>query len=85
MPAGKPTDQQVKAAILSKIRDGGMSVTEASSTYGISSKSIYRWLREGVVDGNRNLVLELNRLRKENEQLYKLLGRATAEMNRPKS
>jgi hypothetical protein len=36
------------------------------------------------VDGNKNLILELNRLRKENEQLYKLLGRATAELNRPK-
>jgi transposase len=84
MPAGKPTDQQTKTTILSKIRDGGMSVTEASSTYNISSKNIYRWLREGVVDGNRNLVLELNRLRKENEQLYRLLGRATAEMQRSK-
>jgi hypothetical protein len=37
-------------------------------------------LREGVVDGNRNLILENNKLKKENEQLYKLLGRATAEM-----
>ncbi len=61
-----------------------MSVTDASATYNVSSKSIYRWLRKNVVDGNRNLVLELNKLRKENEQLYKLLGRATAEMHRSK-
>jgi transposase-like protein len=85
MPMGKPTDPKIKAEIVSKIRNEGMSVTEASNTYAVSSKNIYRWLREGVVDSNRNLVLELNRLRKENEQLYKLLGRATAEMNRPKS
>jgi predicted site-specific integrase-resolvase len=62
-----------------------MSVSEASTSYGISSKSIYYWLREGIVDGNRNLILENNRLKKENEQLYKLLGRATAEMQRSKS
>lgn len=85
MPTGKPTDPKLRAEIVSKIRDEGLSVSAASAQYNISSKSIYTWLRDGVVDGNRNLILELNRLRKENEQLYKLLGRATAEMNRPKS
>ena len=85
MPKGKPTDPGIRAEIVRKIRNEGMSVSEASTTYGISSKSIYYWLREGVVDGNRNLILENNRLKKENEQLYKLLGRATAEMQKSKS
>lgn len=85
MPKGKPIDPSIRAEIVSKIRNDGMSVSEASATYGISSKSIYYWLREGVVDGNRNLILENSKLKKEIEQLYKLLGRATAEMNRPKS
>lgn len=85
MPTGKPTDPKLKAEIIAKIRDGGMSVTDASATYGFSSKTIYTWLKVGVVDGNRNLILENNKLKKEIEQLYKLLGRATAEMNRPKS
>ena len=85
MPTGKPTDPKLRAEIVRKIRDEGLSVSAGSAQYNISSKSIYTWLRDGVVDGNRSLILELNRLRKENEQLYKLLGRATAEMNRPKS
>lgn len=85
MPTGKPTDPKLKAEVIAKIRDGGMSVTDASATYGFSSKTIYTWLKVGVVDGNRNLILENNKLKKEIEQLYKLLGRATAEMNRPKS
>lgn len=85
MPKGKPTDPNIRAEIVSKIRNEGMSVSEASTSYNISSKSIYYWLREGVVDGNRNLILENNKLKKENEQLYKLLGRATAEMQRSKS
>jgi transposase len=85
MAKGKPTDPKLRAEIVSKIRDEGMSVADASATYGISSKSIYTWLRDGVVDGNRNLILENNRLKKENEQLYKLLGRATAEMQKAKS
>lgn len=85
MPKGKPIDPQLKAEVVSKIRNDGMSVSEASAQYSVNAKSIYYWLRDGVVDGNRNLILENNKLKKENEQLYKLLGRATAEMQRSKS
>lgn len=85
MPTGKPTDPKIKVEIISKIRHEGLSVSDASAAYGISSKTIYTWLREGIVDGNRNLILENNRLKKELEQAYRLLGRATAEMQRPKS
>lgn len=84
MPGYKPIDPAVKAEILDQIRNQGVSVSEAAASHNVSPKTIYTWLRAGVVDGNKNLVLELNRLRKENEQLYKLLGRATAELNRPK-
>ena len=85
MPKGKPIDPNIKAEVVNKIRNDGMSVSEASTTYGVNAKSIYYWLRDGVIDGNRNLILENNRLKKENEQLYKLLGRATAEMQKSKS
>lgn len=84
MAKGKPTAPELRAEIVGKIRDEGMSVTVASATYGISSKSIYTWLREGVVDGNRNLILENNRLKKELEIAYRILGRLTAETKRPK-
>lgn len=85
MAKGKPTDPGVRAEIVAKIRDGGMSVATASATYGISSKSIYYWLREGVVDGNRNLILENNKLKKELEIAYRIIGRFTADAQRPKS
>lgn len=84
MPTGQPIDSALRAEIVRKIRDEGMKVVDASTQYGIGSPTIYRWLKEGVVDGNRNLILENNRLKKENEMLYRMLGRATAEMNRPK-
>lgn len=84
MPVGKHTDPKLKATIIKKIRDEGMSVSEAHAQYGVHPKTIYGWLKNGVVNSERSLVLELNRLRKENEQLYKLLGRATAEMQKSK-
>lgn len=84
MAKGIPYDPKIKAEIVGKIRDEGLSVSAASAQYKVSAKSIYTWLREGVVDGNRNLILENNKLKKELEQVYKLLGRATAEMQKSK-
>lgn len=79
-----PYDKSVKAEVIKKIRDEGMSVTEAAATYHVTTKSIYRWLKEGVVNSETSLILENNKLKKELEQAYALLGRATADMKRPK-
>ena len=85
MSRGKPIDQTRKVEIVNKIRNEGLSVNDASAQYGVNAKTIYGWIRDGVVDGGRNLVLENNKLKKELEQVYKLLGRATAEMQKSKS
>jgi predicted site-specific integrase-resolvase len=61
-----------------------MTVMDASNAYGVHNKTIYGWLKNGVVNTNTSLILQLNRLKKENEQLYNLLGRATVELKRPK-
>lgn len=84
MPKGIPTDPKLRAEVVSKVRDEGMSVAVASATYGFTSKMIYSWLREGVVDGKRNLILENNRLKKELDIAYRILGRLTAKTERPK-
>jgi transposase len=80
----KPTEPEVKTEIIRKIRHEGLSVSEASASYSVSSKSIYRWLQEGVVDGNRNLILENNKLKKELEIAYRIIGRFTAQSQRSK-
>ena len=84
MPVGKHTDPQIKADIIHAVRELGLPVVEAAAKYGVSSKTIYAWLSSGVVGSDRNLILENNRLKKELEIAYRIIGRATAEMQRPK-
>ncbi len=84
MAKGVVTPQDKRNEIISKIRDEGMTVAEAARQYNIGTKAIYNWMRSGVVNSSTSLILENNRLKKENEQLYNLLGRATVELKRSK-
>jgi transposase-like protein len=84
MAKGVVTPQDKRNEIISKIRDEGMTVTEAARQYNIGTKAIYNWMRSGVINSSTSLILENNRLKKENEQLYNLLGRATVELKRSK-
>ena len=71
-----------KKEIVGKVRDDGKPVSVLAVEYGVSTKSIYTWLREGVKGDNS--VLEIGRLKRENEMLYGLLGKLTAEASRSK-
>lgn len=84
MAKGIVTPQEKRNEIIAKIRDEGMTVAEAARQYNIGTKAIYNWMRTGVVNSSTSLILENNRLKKENEQLYNLLGRATVELKRSK-
>jgi transposase-like protein len=75
---------ETKREIIRKIKEDNVSVADVSIDSGVSTKSIYRWLRDGVSNGDQNLALENRRLKKEIEQLYAMLGKATALMQRPK-
>lgn len=84
MAKGVITPPEKRNEIIAKIKDEGITVTEAARQYNIGPKAIYSWMRDGVVNSSSSLILENNRLKKENEQLYNLLGRATVEMKRLK-
>lgn len=72
--SGKRISAEVKEEILNKIR-GGRAVKEVAEEHGVRIKTIYGWLKRGAA-GSENL-LELSRLRRENEALLKFVGRLT--------
>ena len=78
-PNGKRVSKEIKAEILGKVK-AGQRVMELAAQYGISDKSIYGWLRhdtgEAVVSA-----LEYNRLKRENEELKRLVGELTLNMH----
>ena len=73
---------ETKQKIINDVRDGGKRVVDIANEYQVSSKAIYTWLRAGV--GGDSSALEISKLKRENEQLYSILGKVTAELKRPK-
>jgi transposase-like protein len=72
-------EQNIKDEIINQVRNNGMSVSEAAIQYDVTSRTIYGWLKKGVIDNDRNLILENNRLKKELEIAYRIIGRFTAD------
>lgn len=67
----KPVPKEIKDEILQKVKDG-QKVSELASVYGIRSRTIYQWLARSVVP--QTTLVEYNRLKRENEELKKIIG-----------
>ena len=73
---------EMKEQILHRIRTEGLSVPQAAKDHGISDVTIYSWLKRSVsVPSN---ILQINKLKRENEELQKLLGKVMLEIERSK-
>jgi len=77
----KQIPKTTKEEILLKIKDGG-KVMDLASQYGISSKTIYGWLRNQVAPNIS--IMEFNRFKRENEELKRIIGLITLELERGK-
>lgn len=73
--------KEVKDEILAKIKSG-TPVTQISDQYGISTKTIYGWLKKGVDEPVS--IRELQILRKENATLREIVGQLTVEKEKLK-
>ncbi|GIW59665.1 MAG: hypothetical protein KatS3mg087_0731 [Patescibacteria group bacterium] len=75
----RAVSSEIKQEILSKINDGE-KVGDLANQYGLSSKTIYNWLRSDTGESVISLVA-YNKLKRENEELKKLVGELTLDMS----
>lgn len=71
--------KEIKAEILAKVKQGG-KVTDLARQYGVSDKTIYYWLRQGT-EAEAVPWVKYNKLKRENEELKRLIGEITLEMS----
>lgn len=72
---------ETKNEIVEKVKNG-MTVSDAAKQYAISTKTIYTWLSNQTRP--EISILEYNRLKKENEELKRIIGIITLELERGK-
>lgn len=84
MATGTPIDPAIKSEILQKVREEGLSVYKTAQIYNVNYRTIYGWIKKQFDGKDRNLILKNNRLKKELDTAYRIIGRLTAEVQRPK-
>lgn len=78
----KPIAKEIREQILSRIKNDGIPVAQAAREHGVNPKTVYNWLNRGITAEPG--ILELNRVKRENEGLYQLIGRLTVEVSKLK-
>lgn len=73
---------ELREQILNRIRTEGISAAQAAKEHGISAPTVYAWLqRSAVIPSN---ILQINKLRRENEELKRILGQVMLMNERSK-
>lgn len=71
--------KEVKEQILNRIKNEGVTVAQAAKEHGVADGTIYSWIATKT-DGGPTLS-EVLRLKKENKQLFELVGKITLRMS----
>lgn len=69
--------KEIREEVLKKVR-GGQKVSEVSKVHGINEMTVRNWLERDTESG-ASQILEMSRLRRENEALLRLVGHLTYE------
>jgi transposase len=71
--------QEIKKETLNRIKNEGVSVAQATTDIGVSTTAIYQWL--GATARGSVSVLAYNKVKKENDELKRLIGELTIRMS----
>ena len=69
----------IKAQIINRIKNDGITVVQAAKDHGVSENTIYGWIAKKT-DGLPTLS-EIIKLKKENAQLMQLVGEITLKLS----
>jgi transposase-like protein len=69
--------KDLKIQILERVKTSGKTIKEIASEHGISTVTIYSWLKEGVIGFTSREVLKLE---KENKELKQIIGELTVQL-----
>ncbi len=70
---------EVKEQIINRIKNDGVTVAQAANDHGVSEVSIYSWIAKKVE--GQPTISENIKLRREVDQLYKLVGEMTLKLS----
>lgn len=70
---------EIKAQIINRIKNDGITVVQAAKDHGVSEATIYGWIAKKI-EGQPSLS-EVIRLKKENHQLLELVGEITLKLS----
>jgi hypothetical protein len=73
MSSPTPIAPEIRAKILSAVKDDGLSFAEVGRMYNISDDSVRRLVR-GTLDNGHTSSSEFVRLKRENQQLKEIIG-----------
>lgn len=78
----EPIAKEIKDQILFRIKNEGVSGAQAAKDAGVNAKTVYGWLAKESLSSVS--ILELNRLKRENEGLCKIIGKLSLELDKVK-
>jgi transposase-like protein len=70
---------ELKEQIINRIKNEGVTVSQAAQGHGIAENTIYTWIAKKV-DGGPTISENL-KLKREVDQLYKLVGEMTLKLS----
>lgn len=71
--------REIKEQILKRVKDDGVPISQLAQEHGITPRTIYQWIARSVTAPPS--VLEIGKLKRENQALKELIGELTIELS----
>ena len=71
--------KEVKADIIRRVKEEGISVSQAAKDHGVHETTIYGWMGTGA-SGSPSWA-EFVRLQKQNKELFEVIGEITVKLS----